>query len=125
MLLQSRHQLEEIAGGKPVVELVHKNPLPGVAAGARRTRQREEIGAASHTSGCAALDRRGPDLLVAEPPEQLPKTRDLLLINTVEGFWCDVSPGNAGAAGLNHHVDLRGRDPCFGWSLNRYFLGAH
>src|SRR6516165_5085763 len=111
MLLQSRHQLDEIAGAKSVVELVHKNPLPGIAAGARRTRQRKKIGTTSHTRGCAALDRGGADLVVAKPSEELTKTRDLLLINTVEGFWCDVSPGDACAAGRNHDVDLRVCDP--------------
>ena len=46
VLLQPRHQLDEIARPKPVVELVHEDAFPGVAAGARRARQGEQIGAA-------------------------------------------------------------------------------
>src|SRR6516225_10636046 len=111
MLLQSRHQLDEIAGAKPVVELVHENPLPGVPAGARRTRQRKKIGTTSHARGCAALNRGGTDLVVAKPPEELTKTGDLLLINTLEGLWCDISPRDTCAAGRNHNVDMRVCNP--------------
>ncbi len=34
VLLQTRHQLDKVAGTEPVVELVHEDSLPGVAAGA-------------------------------------------------------------------------------------------
>src|SRR5260370_29878222 len=46
MLLEPRHELDQVAGAKTVVELVHENAVPGIAAGARRARQGEEIGAA-------------------------------------------------------------------------------
>jgi hypothetical protein len=41
VLLQTRHQLDEVAGTEAVVELMHENALPGVAAGARRAAQRD------------------------------------------------------------------------------------
>jgi hypothetical protein len=47
VFLQPRHQLDEVARAEAVVELVDEDALPGVAAGARRARQREEIGAAA------------------------------------------------------------------------------
>ena len=34
MFVESRHQLDEVAGPEPVVELVGEDPVPGVAAGA-------------------------------------------------------------------------------------------
>jgi hypothetical protein len=36
MLVESRHDLDEIAGAVAVVELVHQNLIPGVAVGAGR-----------------------------------------------------------------------------------------
>src|SRR5215831_3827396 len=99
MLLQPRHQLDEIAGAKAIVQLVHEDAFPGVAAGAGRARQGEKIGAARHAGCRAALDRRGPDLLVAEPAEELAKAGDLLLIDAVEGLGRNIPPGDPGAAG--------------------------
>jgi len=42
MLLQAGHELDQVAGPEAVVELVDKDVLPGVAAGARRAGQGEE-----------------------------------------------------------------------------------
>src|SRR5690349_14708921 len=78
VLLQPRHQLDEVAGAEAVVELVDQDVLPCVAAGARRSRQCEQIGAAGHSGGGPALDRRGADLGEAEPAEQLAEPGDLL-----------------------------------------------
>src|SRR5579862_2238589 len=111
MLLQARHQLDEIARAKAVVELVDEDPLPGVAAGAGGTREREQIGAAGDPGGGAALDRRGANLLEAEPAEQFAKPGDLLFIDAVEGFGRDVAAGDASPAGRNHDVDLGVGDP--------------
>src|SRR5947209_15198775 len=93
MLLQAGHQLDEVARAKAVVELVDEDALPGVAAGARRTRQRKKIGAAGDPGGRPALDRRGSDLVVAEPAEELAKPGNLLLIDAVEGLGRDVPSG--------------------------------
>src|SRR5689334_9775807 len=110
MLLQARHELDQVAGAVPVVEL-RLQDLPAVAAGAGRARQREEVSAAGDAAGGAALDRGGADLLVAEPAEQLAEARDLLLIDLLEGLGRHVPAGDAGAAGGDHHVDLGVADP--------------
>ncbi len=104
--MQPRHQLDEVARAEAVVELVDEDPVPGVAAGAGRAGQREEIGAAGDPGGGAALDRRGADLLVAQPAEQLAEAGDLLLVDAVERLRGDVAAGDAGAAGRDHDVDL-------------------
>src|SRR5438094_2641542 len=111
MLLQPGHQLDEVAGAEAVVELVDKNALPSVAAGAGRSRQGEQIGAAGDPGRRAALDRRGADLLVALPAEELAKAGDLLLVDTVERFRRHIAAGNAGAAGRDDDIDLRIGDP--------------
>src|SRR5437764_10509769 len=86
MLLQAGHQLNEVAGTETIIKLVDQDAVPGVATGAGRSRQREQIGAAGHPGRRAALDCRGADLLVAEPAEQLAKAGDLLLVDAVERF---------------------------------------
>src|SRR5271165_5235773 len=106
MFLKARHQFDEIAWAKAVVELVHEDSLPGVAAGAGRTRQREQVSAAGDAGGGAALDRRGADLVVALPTEQLAEPGDLLLVDAVKGLRRHVAAGDAGAAGRNHDIDL-------------------
>src|SRR6266699_5312448 len=111
MLLQARHQLDEVAGAEAIVELVDEDPLPGVAAGAGRAGQREQIGAAGDPGGGAALDRRGADLVEAEPAEQFAKPGDLLFIDAVEGFGRDVAASDPGPAGRDDDVDLRIGDP--------------
>src|SRR3984893_9238500 len=83
VFLQARHQLDEIARAEAIVELVDEDAFPGVATGARRAGQREEIGAAGDTRRGPALDRRGPDLVIAEPAEELAKAGDLLLVVAV------------------------------------------
>src|SRR5580693_5971356 len=105
MLLQPGHQLDEVARPEAIVELVHEDALPGVAAGARRARQGEEVSAAGDPGRRPALDRRGPDLVVAERAEQLAKPGDFLLVDAVEGLRCDIAPGDPGAAGRDYDVD--------------------
>src|ERR1700731_5241255 len=106
MLLQARHQLDEIARAEAVVELVDEDALPGVATGARRAGQREEIGAAGDTRRGPALDRRGTDLVIAEPPEQFAKAGNLLLVDAMKGLGRYVAAGHAGAARRNDDVDI-------------------
>src|SRR5579864_7390335 len=105
MLLEARHELDQIAGAVAIVELMPDDVLPAVAAGAGRARKREEIGAAGDAGGGAALDRRGADLLIAEPAEELSEAGDLLLIDGSEGLGRDVAAGDTGAAGSDHHID--------------------
>src|SRR5262249_21763370 len=111
MLLQAGHQLDEVARAEAVVELGPEDALPGIAAGAGRSRQGEQIGAAGDPRGRAALDRRGADLLVALPAEQLAEAGDLLLVHIVEGLRRHVAAGDAGAASRNDDIDLRVGDP--------------
>src|SRR5260370_40293261 len=66
MLLEPRHEFDEVAGAKTVVELVHENAVPGIAAGARRAGQGEARGAAGDAGGRPAQDRRCADLLRAQ-----------------------------------------------------------
>jgi hypothetical protein len=84
MFLQARHRLDEIARAEAVVELVDDDALPGVAAGARRAGQSEQIGATGDTRRGPTLDRRGPDLLIAEPAEELAEAGNLLLVDAVK-----------------------------------------
>ncbi len=44
MFVEPRHDLDEVAGHVPVVELLLENSVPGVAAGAGRSRQDENEG---------------------------------------------------------------------------------
>src|SRR5881227_3173362 len=62
VLVEPRHDLDEIAGPIAVVELLRENTVPAVAAGARRSRQAEDKSRAGEAGGGAALDRRGADL---------------------------------------------------------------
>src|SRR6185312_2042563 len=89
VLLKPGHQLDEVARPETVVELVHEDALPGVAAGARRARQGEEIGAAGDACRRPALDRRGADLVIAEPTEKLAEPGDLFLVDAVKGLGRD------------------------------------
>src|SRR5262245_6568743 len=53
VLVEARHDLDEIAGTVAVAELVHQDLVPGIAAGARRARQAEDVGAAGNSGGRA------------------------------------------------------------------------
>src|SRR6202167_1869419 len=110
VILQPRHQLDQVARPVAVVEL-GRDDLPAVAAGAGRAWQREQIGSAGNAGGGATLDGRGADLLVAHHAEQLAEAGDLLLINRVEGLGRDVAAGDAGAARRNDNIDGRIGNP--------------
>src|SRR5437764_9165085 len=70
MLVEPRHDLDEIAGAVAVIELVYEDLVPGVAAGPGRTGQAENVGRAGNAGGGAGLDRRGADLGVAHQKKQ-------------------------------------------------------
>src|SRR5688500_13642792 len=111
MLVQPRHQLDQVAGAQAVVELELQDLLPAVAGGAGRAGQGEEIGRVGDAADGARLDRGRADLLVGEPAEQLAEAIDLLLEHALEGFRRDVATGHAGAAGRDHDVDFGIGDP--------------
>src|SRR6476659_4142140 len=62
MLVQPRHDLDEIAGPRAVIELRRQNAVPAVAAGTGRARQAEDEGRIGDARGGAALHRGGADL---------------------------------------------------------------
>src|SRR5581483_3173339 len=69
VLLEARHDLHEIAGAMAVVELPDEDLAPGVAAGSRRARQAEDVGAVREPSTGARLDRGCPHLLEGDHVE--------------------------------------------------------
>src|SRR3954454_25160065 len=105
MLLQTRHQFDEVARPVSTIQLPAQNLLPTIAASARRAGQSEQVSPARNAAGGSALDRRGLDLAIADPAEQLPEARDLLFIDRIESFGRDVATGEAGTPGGDHHVD--------------------
>src|SRR5712671_3856586 len=62
VLIQPRHDLDEITRPRAIVELGSQNAVPAVATGAGRSRQAEDEGGAGDTGGGAALNRRSADL---------------------------------------------------------------
>src|SRR5258707_14663475 len=70
MLIEPRHDLDEIARPVTIIELVHQNVVPGVAAGARRARQAEDAGRAGDARSSAGLDRRSTRLALAHHQKQ-------------------------------------------------------
>ena len=69
MLIQPRHDLDEIAGPRAVIELRGQDAVPAVAAGAGRSRQAEDEGRIRDARRGAALYRRRPDLGMAQHVE--------------------------------------------------------
>ena len=58
MLVEPRHDLDEIAGTRAVIELGGEDAVPGVAAGARRSRQAEDKGRPRYADAPFAFGRR-------------------------------------------------------------------
>src|ERR1700712_649203 len=98
MLVQPRHDLDEVAGARAVIELGAKDAVPAVAAGARRSRQAEDEGRTRDAGGGAALDRRGADLGVAQHMKGDGKTIYPLFEQGLDRFRRDVAAGKTGAA---------------------------
>src|SRR5438552_7801696 len=99
VLVEARHDLDEIAGAVAVVELVQQNFVPGVAAGAGRAGQAEDVGRAGDAGGGAGLDRRGADLGLAHQDKHRRKTLHAFLEQWLERLRRDIAAGEAGAAG--------------------------
>src|SRR5258708_19776848 len=74
MLIQPRHDLHKIAGPRPVIELGGENAVPAVAAGARRSRQAEDIGGAGDAGGGGAPDPPGAAPALTPHVKTHPKT---------------------------------------------------
>src|SRR5262249_660116 len=99
MLLEARHDLDEIAGTVAIVELMQEDLIPGVATGAGRARQAEDVGAPGNAGGRARLDRRGADLRLAYHQEHRGETVHALLEQGLDRLRRHVAPREAGAAG--------------------------
>ena len=99
MFVEPRHDLDEIAGARAVVELGGEDAVPAVAAGAGRSWQAEDEGRTGDAGGGAALDRRGADLGVAQHVERDRETVHPLLEQRLDRLRRHVAAGKAGAAG--------------------------
>src|SRR5438874_11233281 len=64
MLVEPRHDLDEIAGPISIVELVDEAFVPGILAGAGRARQAEKLVRACGAGGGARIVCRGAALVV-------------------------------------------------------------
>src|SRR6185437_13521932 len=62
VLVEARHDLDEVARAIAIIELMDEDLVPGVTTGAGRARQAEDICGAGDARGGARLDRRGADL---------------------------------------------------------------
>src|SRR6478672_3896107 len=111
MLVEPRHDLDEIAGPRAVIELRAQNAVPAVAAGAGRTGQAEDEGRPRHAGGDAALDGRGADLGVAQHVKGDRKAVHALLEQRLDRLRRDVAAGKAGAAGGDDRIHARISDP--------------
>src|SRR5262249_12627690 len=111
VLVEPWHDLDEVARPVTVVELMHQDLVPGVLAGAGRTRQAEDIGRIGEAGGGAGLDRRGADLAEADPQAVPREGLRLLPEQRLDRLRRHVAAGEAGAAGGDDHVDRGSLDP--------------
>src|SRR5579872_465141 len=122
VLVEPRHDLDEIAGPVAVVELVHENFVPGVLAGAGRTRQAENIGRIGDAGGGARLDRRRADLRKTYHQKQRRERVHLFLEQRFDRLRRDIAAGKAGTAGGDDDIDHRIFDPGFDAGADRLDL---
>src|SRR5438270_854839 len=95
----------------PVIELRFEDRVPAILDCARRTGEREQIGALGHPGTGARLDRRSADLVKADAVKDGGEALDLLLEDAAEGFGRDVAAGKPCAAGGNDDIDFGIGDP--------------
>src|SRR5207248_9951566 len=111
MFIQPRHDLDEVAGPRAVVELRGQNAVPAVTAGAGRTRQAENKSGAGDTGGGAALHRGSADLGMAQHVEGDGKSIHPLFEQRFDRFGRHVAAGKTGAAGGDDDIDACIRNP--------------
>jgi hypothetical protein len=119
VLVEPRHDLNEIAGAIPVVELMHQDLVPGVLAGAGGAGQAEDVGCSGDPGNRPRLNRRCADLCNAHHHEQGREALHALLQQGLDRFRRHVATGEAGAAGGDDHIDRRIGDPLFHMGTNR------
>src|ERR1700733_10127058 len=111
MFVQPRNDLDEVAAPRAIIELGVETPVPAIAAGAGRTRQAEDEGRACNARRCATLDRRRPDLGMAQHMKGDGKAVHPLLKQRLDCFRRYVAAGKAGPAGSDDGIDAFVRDP--------------
>ena len=111
MLVEPRHDLDEIARARAVIELRRQDAVPCIAAGAGRTRQAEDEGRVRDARGGAALYRGGADLGMAQHVEGDGKSIHPLFEQRFDRFGRHVAAGKTGAAGGDDDIDARIRNP--------------
>src|SRR4051812_36109011 len=111
VLLQPRHDLDEIAGLAAVIELGFENAFPCVAAGPGRTGEAKDEFALGDAGGGPRLHGGGADLGPGNHVESDAETVDFLLEKEAEGFDGDVAAGQARAAGRQDHGDVVALQP--------------
>src|SRR5690606_7636728 len=104
-------QLDEVAGPVPVVELILKDAVPGIAARSRRTRETEDECFLGQSRTGAGLNGRGSDLLERDHVKDGRETVDLLVEKRSYGIGRHVPASKAGSAGRDNNVDSRICDP--------------
>src|SRR5205814_10084958 len=97
MFVQPRHDLDEVARPRAVVELRGQNAVPAVTAGAGRTRQAEDEGGAGDARGSAALYRGSANLGVAQHMKGDGKPIHPLFEQRLDRFGRHVAAGKTGA----------------------------
>ena len=111
VFLEPRHQLDEIARPVPRSRAGGRGCRPRRPAGAGRAGQGEDVGAVGDDGQRPALHRRGADLGIAQPAEQLAEAGDFLFGDGADRFRRNVPSGDAGSAGGDDHVDAGVGDP--------------
>src|ERR1700723_2885167 len=96
MLIEPRHDLDEVTGSIAVIELMDQNLVPGVTAGAGRTRQAEDVGGAGDPRGCPGLNRRRSNLLKADHQKERRKRIHLFLEQRLDRCRSNVAAGKPG-----------------------------
>src|SRR5947209_18068425 len=105
VLVEPRHDLDEVARPRAVIELMDQDAIPAVATGAWRAGQAEDEGRARGAGGGAALDGGGADLGVAQHVEGDRETVHPLFEQRLDRFRRHVAPGEAGTAGGDDGID--------------------
>src|SRR5262249_5703264 len=119
VLVEPRHDLDEIARPITVVELVAQDLVPGVAAGAGRGRQTDDVSRAGDSGGGTRLHRRGADLAEAPHVEDGGEALHALLEQRLDRLRRHVAASEAGTAGGDHDVNHRIGDPLFHAGANQ------
>src|SRR5262249_24769141 len=110
-LHQARHDLDQVAGPMPAVQLPADHLVPPVLAGAVGARQRENERALGDAGAGARLQGRESDALIADLVNPRSEAVDLLLEQGPERFGRYITAGQARPAGRDDDIDIARLDP--------------